>query len=280
MTDLASIVGRARPPEPWAEGDKIPWSDPAFSERMLAEHLSQAHEAASRRSGLIEAQVVWLHENLMSAEPGRVLDLGCGPGLYATRLAALGHSVTGLDFSPASIRHARSLATDLGVNATFELADIRNAGFGTGYDLVMLIYGELNVFTRPDGASILGRAYRSLRPGGRLLIEPHTLAAVEAQGRAAPTWRTAERGLFSERPHLLLEESFWDEAQSVATHRWFVVDAASGEVARHVETMQGYRDDEYDALLEEAGFGDVARVSGWPEAAAHAGVLFALTARR
>ena len=33
------IVGRRVPPKPWVEGDNIPWQDPAFSERMLVEHL-------------------------------------------------------------------------------------------------------------------------------------------------------------------------------------------------------------------------------------------------
>ena len=46
---LADIVSRKTPPIAWAEGENIPWDDPAFSERMLAEHLSQKHNLASRR---------------------------------------------------------------------------------------------------------------------------------------------------------------------------------------------------------------------------------------
>jgi len=44
--NLTDLINR-KMPEPWAE--KIPWDDPAFSERMLKEHLSQEHDAASRR---------------------------------------------------------------------------------------------------------------------------------------------------------------------------------------------------------------------------------------
>ena len=47
--NLKDIVHRNQNPDPWAEGDNIPWNDPGFSARMLAEHLSQAHDAASRR---------------------------------------------------------------------------------------------------------------------------------------------------------------------------------------------------------------------------------------
>ena len=59
--ELADIVARTPDPEPWSEGDKIPWNDPDFSERMLREHLSQDHDLASRRLEVIEAHVAWIH---------------------------------------------------------------------------------------------------------------------------------------------------------------------------------------------------------------------------
>lgn len=47
---ICDIVDRAQAPAPWSEGDNIPWDEPEFSERMLAEHLSQEHDLALRRS--------------------------------------------------------------------------------------------------------------------------------------------------------------------------------------------------------------------------------------
>jgi len=73
--NLLEIVRRPQPPEPWAEGEKIPWNDPEFSKRMLREHLSQAHDHASRRLGIIDAHVGWIHSALLGGRPSRVLDL-------------------------------------------------------------------------------------------------------------------------------------------------------------------------------------------------------------
>ena len=42
--NLLDIVNRTPAPIPWDEGDNIPWDDPDFSKRMLAEHLSQSHD--------------------------------------------------------------------------------------------------------------------------------------------------------------------------------------------------------------------------------------------
>ena len=44
---IIDIIKRTPTPEPWVEGDKIPWNDPDFSERMLREHLTQDHDLAS-----------------------------------------------------------------------------------------------------------------------------------------------------------------------------------------------------------------------------------------
>ena len=47
---LADLAARTVPPVPWADGDNIPWDAPAFSERMLDEHLSQGHDLVVRRT--------------------------------------------------------------------------------------------------------------------------------------------------------------------------------------------------------------------------------------
>ena len=143
---LLDLIDRTLPPAPWAEGEKIPWDEPGFSGRMLAEHLSQAHDAASRRSETIDRHVRWIHNELLGCAATRVLDVACGPGLYASRLARLGHECVGIDFSPASIAHAAAAAERDRLACTYRREDICAADFGTGFGLAMLIFGELNVF--------------------------------------------------------------------------------------------------------------------------------------
>ena len=111
MKSLLDIINRIPEPRPWTEGDNIPWDDPDFSERMLAEHLSQEHDLASRRSETIDQHVEWIFSSVLGSRPARLLDLACGPGLYAYRLARQGCEYVGIDFSPASIRHARKFAS-------------------------------------------------------------------------------------------------------------------------------------------------------------------------
>jgi 2-polyprenyl-3-methyl-5-hydroxy-6-metoxy-1,4-benzoquinol methylase len=252
--NLLDLLNRSYPPEPWAEGEKIPWNDPAFSQRMLQEHLSQEHDAASRRTGKIDQHVLWIHQAVLGSQPSHILDLGCGPGLYSSRLARLGHTCTGIDFSPASIAYARQQAQITGLDCTYHESDLRQADFGQDYDLVMFIFGEFNVFHPDHARLILEKSFQALKPGGRLLLEVHTLPAVQNIGQQLRSWYSALSGLFSDRPHLCLTESFWDARQKVAIERFFIVDAASNTITRHAASTQAYTETEYQALIEDCGF--------------------------
>ncbi|MCB9148550.1 MAG: class I SAM-dependent methyltransferase [Caldilineaceae bacterium] len=250
---LIDIINRDPNPAPWAEGDNIPWHEPEFSRRMLTEHLTQAHNAASRRFEIIDAHVLWMHTELLHETASSVLDLGCGPGLYSHRLARLGHGCVGIDFSPASIAYARQTAQQEGLDCTFVLADLRQAEFGTNFDLVTLIYGELNIFRPAHARQLLRKMQHALRPGGLLLLEPHTYTAVRNFGRAPAHWSTSASGLFGEEPHLVLTESVWQPDTQTTTRRHYVVEAESGRVTRYAQTFQAYTVADYRALLTDCG---------------------------
>ena len=252
--ELLDVVHRQSVPEPWAEGEKIPWSDPAFSQRMLQEHLSQDHDAASRRYEIIEQHIDWIHHHVLAERPSKILDLGCGPGLYTSRLAKRGHTCWGIDYAPASIAYAQTQAERENLACTYQQQDVRTADYGSGYDLVMLVFGEFNVFRPSEARQILAKAYLALQPDGYLLLEPHTFSVVRQIGTQPASWYAAGSGLFSDRPHLCLTESFWDDERKVATQRYFIVDATTGKVTRHAASTQAYTDEGYQSLLTESGF--------------------------
>lgn len=254
---LLDIVHRQSAPEPWAEGEKIPWNDLDFSGRMLNEHLSQEHDAASRRSNIIDRHVRWIDDRVLSRNPVRILDLGCGPGLYTSRLARLGHSCVGIDFSPASIAYAKEQAEEEGLECTYIHQDIRTADYGSGYGLAMLIFGEFNVFRPAEARGIVEKVHHALEPNGFLLLEPHTFEIVQKIGEQPSSWYSAERGLFSDEPHLCMEENYWDAEGKVAITRYYIISAVTGEVTRHSSSMQAYTNDQYRSLLVDSGFGEV-----------------------
>jgi len=261
--NLLEIVHRPPTAVPWSEGDNIPWNEPGFSARMLQEHLSQAHDWASRRVGIIDQTVAWIHHQVLHQTPTRILDLGCGPGLYTYRLARLGHDCVGVDFGPASIQYARAQAAEAGLPCTYLEQDVRTADVGSGYGLVMCIFGEFNVFSPAHADVILEKAHQALAPGGHLLLEAHTFDAVRKMGGQPPTWTSAESGLFSDGPHIVMQEHLWDAQASAATIRYYIVDGLTAEVARHAQSLQAYTEGQYRSLLARHGFGPVEFSPSW-----------------
>jgi len=260
MKSLFDIVNRIPIPPPWTEGDNIPWNDPDFSQRMLAEHLSQEHDLASRKSATIDGHVDWIFSTVLDGNAGKLLDLGCGPGLYIHRLSARGCECVGMDFSPASIRHATETAAADDMPCRFVLADLRDQEpFGAGFDMVMMIYGQFNVFQRDQGMEILRKAHSALAPGGRLLLELQSATQVQKDGESGPSWYSAPSGLFSDTPHLVLQENFWDAESAASTTRFYVIDAQTASVSGYALSNEAYTEEELDDALRTAGFHELQR---------------------
>ncbi len=257
---------------------KIPWHDPEFSERMLAEHLDQSHPGASRPFATIDAHVDWILDAVLRGRPGRVLDLGCGPGLYTERLARRGCSCVGVDFSPAAVEYAELTAERLGLDCTYHHADLTTAELGTGFDLAMLIFGELNTFSRDQAADLLRRTADALEPGAALILEPHSYEAVVRLGEAPSSWYSSTGGLFSPQAHLFLAEQAWDKRSGTSVFRFMVVDAETAKVDVYGQQLVAYTDDEFRRLLDGAGFSDIELQPGF--GAATDPETMVITARR
>ncbi|ECJ2545420.1 SAM-dependent methyltransferase [Salmonella enterica subsp. arizonae] len=279
MMNFSTLISASRHIQLSAEESKIPWDEPAFSQRMLANHLSQDHDWASRRQGIIEQQVEWIASQL---SPGaHILDLGCGPGFYTQRLAERGFHCTGVDFSPASVSWARQQAQDADLNIDYVQQDIRAYWPDKSFDFIMITFGELNVFSTADARSLVSRCALWLEPGGRLLAEVHTFDEVKRQGMAEASWQRCPDGLFLGVPHLLLTEHDWDEeAQTSSTQFWAI--EANGQTTRFGSQMTAWRDDEYISLLGNVGFILLPPPESydWPVSETFEGKLFVLLAEK
>jgi SAM-dependent methyltransferase len=257
---LKHIYERPQPPVPWRHGENLPWDDPVFSERMLKEHLDQSHGAASRRLPEIRGQVQVM-ENWLGLAPGaRLLDVTCGPGLYAAEFAHRGIEVTGIDFSPASIRHARDLCRAL--PCEFILGDVREMDFaGQRFDAAIYLYGQFTVLQPAESLDVLKRIRATLRPGGRLLLE--ILDDNKFDKKDDTWWYTDAGGLWGDFPYLHLGERAWDPIQRAAVERFHILNLETGAMQVYGLSDQAYTVEQVTTMLQEAGFGQVSVHPAW-----------------
>jgi SAM-dependent methyltransferase len=110
-------------------------------------------------------------------EGGRILDVPCGIGRHATRLAGMGYRVLGLDLAPAYVRRAQDLAAREGVTARaqYRVGDMRDLGSAVPeaerpFDAAMNLWTSLGYYGEETDLAVL-RGYRSLvRPDGLLIL--------------------------------------------------------------------------------------------------------------
>jgi len=120
-----------------------------------------------------------------SARPVRsVLDLGCGTGAHAVRLAQRGYEVVGVDLSDGMLEAARRRADRAGITTvSFVHGDIRSLRLDRQFDAVICMFAVLGYQTTDDDVTLaLDTVRHHLAPGGPFVFDVWYGPAVEATG--------------------------------------------------------------------------------------------------
>jgi SAM-dependent methyltransferase len=251
--DLRRIEELQRMPELFAPGDAVMWTDPHISMQLLAAHLDPTNDAASLRPEKIARTEAWLARTL-NLTPGRsVLDLGCGPGLYASRFAAAGLSVTGIDYSRASIEYAERHAREQGLDIAYRCEDYRSMeAEASRYDAIFLIYGDFCTMSRQDRSTLLRRIHHALKDDGSFVLDVST---PELARHLLPrnSWRChGQSGFWSQGEHLVLEQGFTYPG-AIRLDQYIVI-RADGAMSVYRNWFQDYRRESLSLELDAHGF--------------------------
>ena len=259
-TAYDAMAAAPRPTPPWPEGEGIPWSDPEFSRRALDLHLDPSTHMASRAPDVIARHTDWLIEQLDMLppvdRPRRVLEVGCGPGLYCHELARRGIESVGFDIAPASLDWARATAGAQGHDCRFLHADLnalpgRFADQVGPVDAVTFWFGDFHGFEPATVRDFLPKLAACLAPHGIFVLEIQTLDDFEPSDTSA--WHAVDGTVFCPTPHLWLEEWFWHEAEKVEVHVHWIIERDSGKLSRFVQCHQGWSEENLVSLFAESG---------------------------
>lgn len=154
----------------------------------------------------------FLDAELQDLTPGSALDLGCGSGANALKLATRGWSVVGVDWTEEAIALARKAAQERQLDATFVVGDTTVWQPPQKFDLV------ISTYALPGGDAsrqVLQTAVAALDPGGTLLVAEWDRSMHQAWGFEAEELLTPDQiaamlpGLEIEQAHVRhLEDAF------------------------------------------------------------------------
>jgi SAM-dependent methyltransferase len=238
------------------------WTDPHRATQMLRFHLDPTTDLASRRPAFIDASVAWMVERFGVGQGTRVLDLGCGPGLYTNRLAATGATVTGVDWSESSLAHARTEADRAGLAVRYEAADYLAWEATDRFDLVLLIFCDLCALAPEARGRLLRKVGGWLAPGGAFLLDVHSLVTFASLPEVHEVAPDLFGGFFAAEPYTGELRRFRFEAEHVTLDRYRITTVAG--TTEILNWLQHYTPEALVAELAAAGlevealFADVA----------------------
>lgn len=96
------LIYTSEKPEVYTASTSKFWDDEHISKGMLEAHLNPEWDAATRNHNFVTKSVEWIASIASPVTYPELLDLGCGPGIYAEKFYISGHHVTGMDYSKRS----------------------------------------------------------------------------------------------------------------------------------------------------------------------------------
>ena len=249
---ISQLIQLQQKPAPFTPGEALFWDDPHISSQMLEAHLNPDIDAASRRPETIDRSVEWLKETLGLKSGDAILDLGCGPGLYASRFARAGLHVTGVDYSRRSIEYATNYATENNLSIQYRYQNYLELNDENQYQAAFLIYGDFCTIGPERRSRLLKNIHRALQPGGKFVLDVSTGKHRDKHGNKN-AWNALETGFLKPGPHLLLQEGFEYPEQVIWLDQYTVIEA-DGTLSIYRNWFQDYTPESITAELSQAGF--------------------------
>jgi len=155
------------------------WNDPHISKKMLEYHLNESADLSSKNMEFVKKSVEWIADKFGVKKRTEICDFGCGPGLYTSRLAKLGASVTGIDFSKRSIQFAKEEAVNLNLNINYVNKNYLYYSTDEQFDLITLLFCDFCALLPQQRKKLLGIFRKNLKDGGSVLMDVCSLKAFE-----------------------------------------------------------------------------------------------------
>jgi SAM-dependent methyltransferase len=116
-------------------------------------------------------EVDFMVDVLQLKELSKVLDLFCGVGRHTIELARRGYHACGVDSNAEYLSIAKISASMKNTSPAFIHGDVREVDFGSNYDAAIIMHCSFGYFSDDEDRLVLQKVHRSLKPGGKFLIE-------------------------------------------------------------------------------------------------------------
>jgi 2-polyprenyl-3-methyl-5-hydroxy-6-metoxy-1,4-benzoquinol methylase len=223
FAELERINTRPQPFEFYTASDL--WADEHTSQHMLAFHLNENLDVSSRRPAFLDRSVEWMVAFFHLGDGKKVADFGCGPGLYATRLAKKGANVTAIDFSKRSIQYAQDVAAREQLSIHYIHHNYLEFTTDARFHLIMMIMCDICALSPMQRKSMLHKFHALLEPGGYVLLDAYSVHAFEQRQEATRYDVHPANGFWSPKKYYEFLNTFTYAQERVVLDKYTVIEA-------------------------------------------------------
>ena len=247
---IESINTRPKPFEFYTATDL--WTDEHTSKQMLKYHLNESINVSSRNKSFIECSVEWIVSRFGVDEYIEIADFGCGPGLYTTRLAERGANVTGIDFSENSLRHAKQVTDEKGLNINYVLTNYLDFDTADKFDLIIMIMCDYCALSPEQRKKMLLKFHTLLKPGGSVLLDVYSLNSFNQKEESATYELNHLNSFWSPDDYYCFINTFKYDKERVILDKYTIIERARKRFVYN--WLQYFSEDSLRNEFEESGF--------------------------
>jgi len=182
----------------------------------------------------------------------KIADFGCGPGLYAARLAKRGANVTGIDFSMRSIEYAKDVAAREQLNISYVNQNYLEFETKDRFDLVLMIMCDFCALSPAQRKGLLSKFHKILEPSGSVLLDVHSLSAFEQREEAATYEVNQLNGFWTPNKYYGFLNTFKYDEEKVVLDKYTIIE--SGHTRQVYNWLQYFVPEDLEREFVEAGF--------------------------
>ena len=222
FTELEGINSRPEPFQYYTAEEL--WTDEHTSKQMLEYHLNEFVDASSRNKKFIDRSVNWITSNFGVDSKTNVIDFGCGPALYTTRIAEKGAKVTGVDFSIRSIEYARKTALEKNLEIDYVKQNYLTYDTDKKFDLITMIMCDYCALSPDQRKDLLQIFYKLLKPDGSVLLDVYSFNSFNQKEESATYELNQLNGFWSPEDYYCFVNTFKYEKEKVILDKYTVVE--------------------------------------------------------
>jgi SAM-dependent methyltransferase len=225
------------------------WTDEYISNSLLEAHLNEGHDGASRKPEKRSTIIAWINNNIKPCS--KIIDLGCGPGLYAYELGNFGHNVQGIDFNKKSINYAQDNKSINDI-VQYKYCNYLKDTIEGKYNAAMMIYCDFGALIPDEQKLLLNKINNLLNEDGLFFFD---VFGKKTQINEKRNWFISKGGdFYNKEPYFLMEEMRFFEKENTLGTRYYLIEQMTGKIKEYIMWDQYYDEESIKEYLYINGF--------------------------